>query len=262
MSSRVRPQVEERVAREGQAYDSGSVFEHSRRLQSRFSHVFFCPNSRWLASYVDELIAQKAPGGVVLDYGCFTGDLYEALAPHRPKRIVGIDISKEGIEQARARFGQFVEYHVMDAHRTTFPDETFDLVVGRSILHHLDWEVALAEVARILKPGGRAVFTEPLGGNPGAKLIRALTPKARTQDERPVVRSQIRSADRVIGSSQHRFGNLLSVPLAMLTSLVLKSPDNLLLRAADPIDRLLARTPLKYWMRQAVLSWVKPLKPM
>ena len=40
----------------------------------------------------------------------------------------------------------------------------------------------------------------------------------------------------------------------LLTSLVLKSPDNALLRLADPIDRLIARTPLKYWMRSVRLG--------
>ena len=249
--------MDERVEREQQAYDQGEVFQNSLQLQTRFRHVFFCPNTKWLLGYVDEIIARKAPGGVVLDYGCFTGDLYQQLAPHQPLRIVGIDISTQGIETARARFGSGAEYLVMDAHRTSFAAATFDLVVGRSILHHLDWEVAIREVSRILKPGGVAVFTEPLGGNPAAKLIRRLTPRARTKDERPLEREQILFADRVIGSGQHRFGNLISVPLAMMTSLVLKSPDNPLLKAADPIDRLIARTPMKYWMRQAVLSWVK-----
>jgi SAM-dependent methyltransferase len=249
--------TEARAEREATAYDRGEVFAESLKLQSRFSHVFFCPNTKWLQSYVDELIAQKAPGGVVLDYGCFTGDLYGVLASHKPARIVGIDISKAGIDEARRRFGQHAEYLVMDAHRTTFADETFDLVVGRSILHHLDWDVAIAEVRRILKPGGMAVFTEPLGGNPGAKLIRALTPKARTPDETPLLRAQIVAADRAIGSQRHRFGNLLSVPCAMVSSLVSKSADNVVLRATDVVDRWIARTPLRYWMRQVVLAWVK-----
>ncbi len=246
-----------RVDREARAYDEGQVFAESRKLQTRFRHVFFCPNSRWLTSYVAEVIAQKAPGGVVLDYGCFTGDLYPTLAPHKPARVVGIDISQAGIDQAKARFGDAVEYLRMDAHHTTFADATFDLVVGTSILHHLDWEVAIREVSRILKPGGVALFTEPLGGNPAAKLLRKLTPRARTKDEKPLERDQILFADRIIGAGRHRCGNLVSVPLAMTTSLFLESPDNVLLRAADPIDRLLAKTPLKYWMRQVVLSWVK-----
>lgn len=248
--------MDERVEREQQAYDQGEVFQRSLRLQTRFRHVFFCPNTRWLLGYVDELIAKKAPGGVVLDYGCFTGDLREQIAPHRPARYVGIDISRTGIDAARARFPG-AEYYVMDAHRTSFEAATFDLIVGRSILHHLDWEPAIREVARILKPGGIAVFTEPLGGNPAAKLMRRLTPRARTRDERPVERAQIQLADGLIGRGRHRFGNLFSVPLGMATSLVLDSPDNALLKAADPLDRLVARTPMKYWMRQAVLAWEK-----
>jgi SAM-dependent methyltransferase len=249
--------MDARVEREQQAYDEGGVFEESRKLQTRFRHVFFCPNTKWLLGYADELIARKAPGGVVLDYGCFTGDLYPQLAPHQPARVVGIDVSEQGLAHARARFGAQVEYLLMDAHRTTFADATFDLIVGRSILHHLEWETAIREVARILKPGGLAVFTEPLGGNPAAKVIRALTPKARTRDEKPVERAQIRFADRTIGVGHHRFGNLFSVPLAMATSLVLDSPDNVLLALADPIDRAIARTPLRYWMRTAVLAWEK-----
>jgi SAM-dependent methyltransferase len=248
---------EGRAEREARAYDEGQVFAESRKLQTRFRHVFFCPNTCWLNAYVQETIARKTPGGVILDYGCFTGDLYPALAAHKPARVVGIDVSQAGLDEAKKRFGDAAEWLRMDAHHTTFPDSTFDLVVGTSILHHLDWTVAIREVNRILKPGGVALFSEPLGGNPAAKLMRKLTPKARTPDERPLDRAQIVEADRIIGAAHHRFGNLVSVPLAMMTSLVLESPDNALLKLADPIDRLIARTPLKYWMRSVVLSWEK-----
>lgn len=85
--------TDQRVQRESQAYDEGEVFAYSLRFQTRFRHVFFCPNTKQLLDYFDDLIATKAPGGVVLDYGCFTGDLYETLAPYRPARVVGIDVS-------------------------------------------------------------------------------------------------------------------------------------------------------------------------
>ena len=140
---------------------------------------------------------------------------------------------------------------------TLFSDNTFDLVVGQSILHHLEWEVAIHELERILKPGGKAVFIEPLGDNPMAKLIRLVTPKARTRDEIPVTKHQIRRANAIMGSSYHRFGNLLSVPVAMLTSLLIKSPDNFFLRTTDWADRHLAKSVLKYWMRTVVLVWEK-----
>src|SRR3989442_15271459 len=102
------PSVQERVEREVKAYDQGEVFARSLRLQTRFQHVFFGPNTKWLLGYVDELIANKATGGTVVDYGCFTGDMYGMVAPFRPERIVGITISEEGIRQARPRHGQLV----------------------------------------------------------------------------------------------------------------------------------------------------------
>src|SRR5205807_1094253 len=79
-----------------------------------------------------------------------------------------------------------VDFLVDDAHATTFPDDSFDLIVGVAILHHLDLEVALREIRRVLRPGGRAVFLEPLWHNPLLRLGRRLTPSARTPDEHPL----------------------------------------------------------------------------
>lgn len=249
--------IDERVAREAQAYDEGDVYEHSFRLQSRFWHVFACPNTHYLQHYMRQQVAHHASGSVVLDYGCLTGEFSQELARHQPQQLVGIDISSVGIATARERYGHLADFHVMDAHRTDFADNTFDLIVGQSILHHLDWTTAIQELQRILKPGGKAIFTEPLGDNPGAKLLRRLTPQARTPDEKPVTRSQIQWADRTIGNEHHRFGNLVSVPVAMLTSLLSDNPNNWLLRATDRIDRYLATTSMRYWMRTVILVWEK-----
>ena len=249
--------TDRRVQREAEAYDEGEVLQRSIELQGRFWHVFKCPNTVFLDRYFDQASLTRVPGSVVLDYGCLVGESSYQLYQHGPQRMVGIDISEMGIAHAKQHYGKQVEFHVMDAHRTTFADNTFDLVVGRSILHHLDWETALQELRRILKPGGVAVFYEPLGDNPAAKLFRLLTPKARTLDEKPLSKSQIKSANRILGNAHHQYGNLVSVPVAMLTSLFLKNPNNRWLRVADAIDRQLAKTPVKHWMRSVVLVWEK-----
>ncbi len=54
-----------------------------------------------------------------------------------------------------------------------FETGSFDLAIGKAILHHLDPDVGARELARVLAPGGRATFSEPLGTNPLVVLARA-----------------------------------------------------------------------------------------
>jgi SAM-dependent methyltransferase len=61
--------------------------------------------------------------------------------------------------QNAEQLGLDVTGEVADAEALPFPDETFDLVVGHAVLHHIpDVELAMREVLRVLKPGGRFVF--------------------------------------------------------------------------------------------------------
>jgi hypothetical protein len=60
------------------------------------------------------------------------------------------------------------------------------MVIGFAILHHLDLKLAIADMYRVLKPGGVAYFAEPLGTNPLINLYRRLTPQYRTMDEEPL----------------------------------------------------------------------------
>jgi SAM-dependent methyltransferase len=100
----------------------------------------------------------------VLEVGCgtgtFTADLARAFAG-----LVAIDIAPVLLDAARGRIPG-VDFRCADVHATGFPAGSFDLVVGCSVLHHLDWELALREVHRLLAPGGRIRFSEPNLQNP------------------------------------------------------------------------------------------------
>ena len=246
-----------RVSREKAAYDEGDVWAENDRLHRRFHHVFECPDTLFGEHYYERMVALGAETGTVLDYGCYDGEQTEKLLMLKPQKVIGIDISENAIYEAQKKFGSRAEFRVMDAHRMSFPDNRFDLIVGKAILHHLDYEPAVHEIRRVLRHGGMAVFIEPLRDNPGARLLRFLTPRARTIDEMPLSRLQIEWADRVFGASEHHFFNLVSVPVAMFTSFFFKSGDNALTRLAYRLDRFLARTPLRYWMRSVVLVWKK-----
>ena len=110
----------------------------------------------------------------LLDYGCGQGEEAVYFAK-LGARVTAIDISPVGVSMAmqRAR-ANGLEGHlkafVMNATPTQFPSESFDLVHGMGILHHVGLDNGLNEVFRVLKPGGRAVFLEPFGSN---RLVEA-----------------------------------------------------------------------------------------
>ena len=75
----------------------------------------------------------------------------------------------------------------MDANNLSFPDNNFDIVYGGAILHHLDIEQSVGHIHRVLKPGGKILFLEPLNMNPLYKLYRYFNKKERTPDEHALV---------------------------------------------------------------------------
>ena len=174
--------------------------------------------------------------------------------------VTAIDVSERELGRARLAMdaeGYGDRFHgvVADAHRTPFEDASFELIVGGSVLHHLELPVALGEIRRILRPGGRAVFDEPLAHNPLIRLGRALTPGARTPDEHPLTVDDIDLCRRLFAGFEHHEFELITVPLMPLNALV---PTRWSARVADRIARLddavIARAPaLRRFARLTVL---------
>ena len=108
----------------------------------------------------------------VLEVGCGTGLFTKELAG-TDNAIVAIDISERLILKAKARVSSGKVYFIVgNAYETGFKSESFDFIVGCSSLHHLDLDPALKEFLRILKPGGRVLFTEPNMMNPQVALTK------------------------------------------------------------------------------------------
>jgi SAM-dependent methyltransferase len=140
-----------------------------------------------------------------------------------------------------------------------FPDDSFDVVYGGGILHHLEFERALSEVRRVLKPGGLMLFEEPLNINPVGKFVRWLTPKARTEDERPLQNAELNLCARGF-AMKSRYVQFMSVPAGVLTGLLRLPPQNVVTRAAYAVDEgLLKVVPgIGRMYRHVVLMGNKP----
>ncbi len=155
---------------------------------------------KWSISYDERCICYAAdrfryvagaagwPYGRALELGCGTGffllNLMQAGVARRgsmtdlsPGMVAAALRNAEGLRLAD------VDGRVADAERIPYDDDTFDLVVGHAVLHHLpDVEQALREVLRVLRPGGRFVFAgEPTRvGDAYARRLGRLTWTAAT----------------------------------------------------------------------------------
>jgi len=100
-------------------------------------------------------------GQTVLDVGCGVGNDLSRFCKGGSE-VVGIDIAPHSIELAKDNFAQREldgEFFIMNGERMTFPDATFDVVYCHTVLHFTPRpEKMIAEIRRVLKPGGTAIL--------------------------------------------------------------------------------------------------------
>jgi SAM-dependent methyltransferase len=119
-----------------------------------------------LAGGVLEWLAAR-PGEKILDLGCGDGQLTQRIAAAGAD-VLGVDASPDMVRAARDRG---VVADVGDAQQLPYADKTFDAVFSNAALHWVrDQDAMLAEINRVLKPGGR--FVAEMGGHGNIAAIR------------------------------------------------------------------------------------------
>jgi ubiquinone/menaquinone biosynthesis C-methylase UbiE len=249
MTSDARRQDRERAFHDNLFAQGG---EEARSEAGRFYAVV----ERSQRAY-DAEVSSRAEGADCLEYGCSYG-LDTMKVAGRARSATGVDISGVVIERARraaAEAGSSARFEVAEAEALPFPDASFDLAFGSSVLHHLELRPAVVEMTRVLRPGGSGVFYEPLGHNRLINWYRNRTPEMRTPDEHPLVRADFDLFREHFGAVDVRFFHLVALASVPLAGTFAFRP---VLSTLDRVDALLFRAvpALRYqaWVSLVVLN--------
>ncbi|MFH2057211.1 MAG: class I SAM-dependent methyltransferase [bacterium] len=192
-------------------------------------------------------------GKKILDYACGSGwvSIYFARSG---AECYGFDISPRSIEVATQMaadngLGEQCEFKVSTAEAIDYPDNSFDLLFGNAALHHTDLELSPAEIARVLKPGGRACFIDDLRYHPVMWVYRKVTRDKHTRFETPMRLRDIEKFKPYFSSVKfeaHDFFNIFPKKRGLA-------------RIAEPLDRVLLKVlPFsKYFCRHLLIKLIR-----
>jgi ubiquinone/menaquinone biosynthesis C-methylase UbiE len=173
-------------------------------------------NSYWAVYDYAQVLYE--PGAKLLDFGSGPGE--NALRfSHLGYSVEGFDICEANIVVSRKLFKKYGKsesgnFQVSTAENLPYPSEYFDFIAGIDILHHVDVKKSLNECRRVLRPGGVAIFREPievplLDWIRNTFIVRAFAPKTKsldlhiTEDERKLNRTDIQIIQEVFPNVQY-----------------------------------------------------------
>jgi ubiquinone/menaquinone biosynthesis C-methylase UbiE len=210
-------------------------------------------------------IDERIKGARVLDY-C-SGNGLEAIAAGKAgaKSVLGIDISPVSISNCQAQaktegIDHIVDFQVMDAENMPVPDNAYDLIIEYGVLHHLDLDRGMAELARVLTPDGVMICTETLGHNPLIRRYRQQTPHLRTawEAEHILTAPSFDIIRKHFGTIEMQFFHLATLAAVPFRRTPLFSP---MVSALRVVDRLLFAIPGIRWQAwQVVFRLSNPRK--
>ena len=150
-------------------------------------------------------------GQTVLCLGCGEG-LDAVILAALGANVIAVDISDQSIALASDRakangVADKIRFFNCDAAALNhIENNSVDKALCAAILHHIDIPAAVREIQRVLKPGGAAVFSEPVEGPALVQPFKNPVPKGRgvSEDERPLTKSDVTLVSKTVGAAGRR----------------------------------------------------------
>lgn len=116
---------------------------------------------------VKSYIKKIRKDGVIIDVGCGTGSLLDAINHHVPNsyHVIGIDISAESVKLAKQK-NAGVDFIVCDIEALPLRDKVSDMVIIKNVLHHLSTLQPLDNLIQLLNSSGFLLIDDKISGNP------------------------------------------------------------------------------------------------
>lgn len=144
---------------------------------SGLSHGFFQQSKALMIRDLLALRLKDRPAPTLLDVGCGVGSLHPLLSGMF-RSIDGVDVSQDSITRARID-NPGNAYMAYDGHTLPYDDDSFDMSLAICVMHHVPparWANFMAEMARVVAPGGLVCLIEHNPVNPGTRLSVARCP--------------------------------------------------------------------------------------
>ncbi len=251
MTSHIRASLRERWRQEADFHDS--MVEYDTRWTAFRAYGLSEASIRYARDLVGDI-----RGEVLVEIGCGDGSRTLPFV-QAGATILACDISYGMAQAALRRLRDvakarrcLISCQQMAAEEMAYASNSIDVIFGISVLHHLETLPAIQEIKRVLKPGGRAIFVEPLNRNPLSNLYRTLTPNRHSENESPLDYSIFGTLENHFSLVHHREFYLLSLGAVIFSFLKSKRMfDWSLARLMGADERLFALAP---WLRK--YAWI------
>jgi ubiquinone/menaquinone biosynthesis C-methylase UbiE len=195
--------------------DNSNLFDKERRFHDEWAatidvdgilvkdyfEVCTAPENRFILQHLGDVRGKK-----LLDLGCGAGENSVYFAK-KGADCIASDYSPGMVEVAlklAANNGVKVTGATVNALDLDFPDNSFDIVYASNLLHHLpDPQACIREMYRVLKPGGKACFWDPLRHNPVINVYRRMATDVRTEDETPLHIDIVKFVQRTFSQTEY-----------------------------------------------------------